>query len=145
MNTLDNLSIIRLNIQLTKKCNQRCRSCNSYKLDTTDELSTDEIINMMEEAQQYFELENIAFTGGEPTIHSDISVIAESAKTKNVSITTNGYYFHSKEKLYELIKAGINRYSFSYHGIGKHDEFVGRKGAESKDRKSTRLNSSHMA
>lgn len=31
--------LVRLNIQLTKRCNQQCISCNSYKVvDSSDEL-----------------------------------------------------------------------------------------------------------
>lgn len=39
---LPEISVVRLNVQLTKKCNQRCVSCNSYELPSDDELSLDE-------------------------------------------------------------------------------------------------------
>ena len=134
---MDKLSIVRLNIQLTKKCNQRCKSCNSYKMDSTNELSADEIKRIIKEVCSLYDIKNIAFTGGEPTIHKDILDVAKYAKkySPNVSITTNGYYFKSEEKALELIDAGINRYSFSYHGIGVQDSFSRINGAEERIRK----------
>lgn len=133
MNSIEKLSKVRLNIQLTKKCNQRCVSCNSYKMNCEDEMKTEEIVNVITEIfGGGYEIKNVAFTGGEPTIHKDILKIASVAAeyATNVSITTNGYYFQSRKKMEELLQAGINRFSFSYHGIGKQDAFANTHGAE---------------
>lgn len=127
---LDN--IVRLNIQLTKKCNQRCISCNSYEMDCSDELPLNGFKKAISEAAALFPIKNIAFTGGEPTLYPNLLEISSYASqfSDNVSITTNGYYCTSKEKVKELIKAGINRFSFSYHGIGIHDKFTRVDGCE---------------
>ncbi len=125
-------NIVRLNIQLTKKCNQRCKSYNSYKLKTDDEISLDDFKSVINQVTNLFDIKNIAFTGGEPTTYPHILEIARHAKSKskNVSITTNGFYFTSKSRVKDLIDSGINRFSFSYHGVGIHDEFTGTSGAE---------------
>lgn len=134
---IENLDIVRLNIQLTKKCNQRCKSCNSYMFSTEDEMSTDVIISAMKDICRHFSINNIALTGGEPTVHKDILQIAQMAKkySPNVSITTNGFYCTTKERVRELIDSGINRFSFSYHGVGMQDTFTGVQGSEARIRK----------
>ena len=135
--SIENLGMVRLNIQLTKKCNQRCKSCNSYTFSTEDEMSTDVIITAIKDICQHFSINNVAFTGGEPTVHKDILKIAETAKkySPNVSITSNGFYCTKKERVRELIHSGINRFSFSYHGVGMQDTFTGVQGSEARIRK----------
>ncbi len=134
---LEKMSITRLNIQLTKKCNQRCCSCNSYELWEDNELTLEDIKRVIKEACGMWKINNIALTGGEPTIRSDILEIARTASrySPNVSITTNGYFFANKDKALEMVRGGVNRYSFSYHGIGKHDKFTNTNGAEERIRK----------
>ena len=136
-NNLSDLEIVRLNIQLTKKCNQRCKSCNSYELDCSDEMSTDEIKRAIKEACTLYSIKNIAFTGGEPTLHKDILELADYARkySPKVSVTTNGYYCSTKERTNALVDAGVNRFSFSYHGVGKQDEFCGVQGSEMRIRR----------
>ena len=101
-NNLSDLEIVRLNIQLTKK-----EACTLYSI------------------------KNIAFTGGEPTLHKDILELADYARkySPKVSVTTNGYYCSTKERTNALVDAGVNRFSFSYHGVGKQDEFCGVQGS----------------
>lgn len=136
MKEIKDLELVRLNIQLTKKCNQRCKSCNSYELDCADEMSCKEIKRVIQECCALYPIQNIAFTGGEPTIHRDILELAEwgGRFSPKVSITTNGYFCNSKERTFALVDAGINRFSFSYHGVGKQDEFSGLAGSESRIR-----------
>lgn len=138
MTNLNHLKISRLNIQLTKKCNQRCQSCNSYEIkELADELSVSEIETSINAICKKFPINNIAFTGGEPTLYTNILEIARIAKrySPNVSITTNGYYCTTRERVAELLESGINRFSFSYHGIGTQDQFSGCIGSEARIRK----------
>ena len=130
-------NIVRLNIQLTKKCNQRCRSCNSYELDCSDEISLEDFQKAIKEAASLFDLKNIAFTGGEPTLYPSFTDIAAYARkfSEKVSITTNGYYCTSRERVQKLIDSGVNRFSFSYHGVGIHDNFTRVPGCENRLRK----------
>lgn len=130
-------NIVRLNIQLTKKCNQRCKSCNSYEIHDDGEMSLADIKRAVRETCTIFDIKNIAFTGGEPTLYENILEIAGYARkySNKVSVTTNGFYCRSKAHVLSLVQAGINRFSFSYHGIGIHDQFVGVKGAEARLRK----------
>lgn len=124
--------IVRLNVQLTKRCNQRCRSCNSYELECTGELVLDEFKRVIQEATAIFDIKNIAFTGGEPTLFPNFCDITSYARQYSpyVSVTTNGYYCSTKRRTLELIRGGVNRFSFSYHGIGSHDNFTRVNGCE---------------
>ncbi|MBO6211159.1 MAG: hypothetical protein J6N99_10780, partial [Schwartzia sp.] len=65
-------------------------------------------------------------------IYPHILDIAQFAREKcdKVSITTNGWYCTSKDQVKKLLIAGINRFSFSYHGVGIHDAFTRCSGAE---------------
>lgn len=124
--------IVRFNIQLTKACNQRCISCSSYEIERSGEIGTDLFKKAIKEAASLFPLKNIAFTGGEPTLYRDFTELAGYAKkfSPNVSVTTNGAYCVSDEQIQRLLDSGCNRFSFSYHGIGAHDEFTRTNGAE---------------
>lgn len=123
--------IVRLNIQLTKKCNQRCRSCNSYELDCLDELRLDEFKRVIREATEIFTIRNIAFTGGEPTLFPGFCEITSFARQYSpfVSVTTR-YYCSTKQRTQEFVRGRVNRFSFSHHGVGTHDEFTRIKGCE---------------
>lgn len=103
-------------------------------MNTNNEMSTNDIIKAIKEVCTNFGIKNIAFTGGEPTLHKDILKIAEVAKqySPNVSVTTNGFYCTDKSKVQELIHAGINRFSFSYHSVGGQDEFTRVAGSEAR-------------
>ena len=59
-------------------------------------------------------LQNIRFSGGEPTLHKNIVEIVAYAKEKGITriaISTNGS--NSKELYDQLIEAGVNDFSFS--------------------------------
>jgi molybdenum cofactor biosynthesis enzyme MoaA len=67
-------------------------------------------------------LENIRFSGGEPTLHKDIVKIIEYSKSsgiKRIAISTNG---SNKPSLYkELIEAGCNDFSISLDACNAED------------------------
>lgn len=125
-------NVVRLNIQLTKKCNQRCQSCNSYEMDSSNELSLDEWKKVIKDATVLFPIRNVAFTGGEPTLYPYFLDIASYARqfSNNISVTTNGYFCTSKNNVKALVDSGVNRFSFSYHGVGIHDSFTRVNGCE---------------
>lgn len=123
---------LRLNIQVSKKCNQKCISCNSFNKSNEDELSIPEIMSCIKQTTSLFEIKNIAFTGGEVLLKNGIHDCFAFAKnlSENVSITTNGQLISSIEYAKQLIISGINNITVSYHGIGVHDKFTSTKNAE---------------
>jgi MoaA/NifB/PqqE/SkfB family radical SAM enzyme len=103
-------------------------------LDCSDEISLDKFKKGIRETAELFPIKNIAFTGGEPTLHPHFLDIASYAKnySENVSVTTNGFYCTTRDRIKELLSAGVNRFSFSYHGVGVQDEFTRVKGCEAR-------------
>lgn len=109
----------RCEMIITEYCNFRCAYCRklsditfgdrNIKQMTLEEIKTS--IDYWCEGQP---LENIRFSGGEPTLHiniKDIVTYAKSSGVKRVAISTNG---SNKLDLYkELIDLGVNDYSIS--------------------------------
>ena len=103
---------VRLNIQLTKLCNQRCISCNcGPHISTENELDLNEIKSIIKEVCSKYDIKNIAFTGGEPLIKSNFLEIVEYAKrySEQVSVTTNAQLIKSVNFAEELLIKGINK------------------------------------
>lgn len=110
MKTIEDLDLVRMNIQLTKKCNQKCISCYTYKMDYKNEMDTLLILKVVSDLCEAKKISNVAFTGGEPTIKKDFLLITKHASSlvPNVSVTTNGYMFNSKDDVLKAISSGIN-------------------------------------
>jgi len=109
----------RCEMIITEYCNFKCPYCRGldngiYGDRKKKELSFDEIKRNIDLWCLNEPLENIRFSGGEPTLHSDIVNIvkyAKSKKIKRIAISTNG---SNNIDLYkELIDAGVNDFSIS--------------------------------
>jgi MoaA/NifB/PqqE/SkfB family radical SAM enzyme len=109
----------RAEIILIEKCNFSCPYCRGLKPEVygdrkLKQLSLDEIKQNIDYWCENQPLENIRFSGGEPTLHKDIIEIISYAKNKgikHIAISTNG---SNKTELYkQLIDAGCNDFSIS--------------------------------
>ena len=110
----------RCELIILEACNFRCPYCRGLKDEIYGErrikqLSLDEIkknIDYWCEGEK--PLENIRFSGGEPTLHKNIVDVVEYAKLKGIkriAISTNG---SNKMFLYKrLVDAGVNDFSIS--------------------------------
>jgi len=118
-NTNINSRMMRCELILLERCNFSCPYCRGLK----DEIYGDRKLKQLslEEIKQNIDywcegepLENIRFSGGEPTLHKDIVEIVRYSKEKGISriaISSNG---SNKWELYqELIGAGANDFSIS--------------------------------
>jgi len=118
-NTNINSKMMRCELILLERCNFSCPYCRGLK----DEIYGDRKIKQLslEEIKQNIDywcegepLENIRFSGGEPTLHKDIVEIVRYSKEKGIkriAISSNG---SNKWELYEeLINAGANDFSIS--------------------------------
>jgi len=109
----------RCDIKVGYTCNNNCRFC--YVANSRRKFSnrtTDEIKKNIDEAKENG-VKLICFTGGEPTIRSDILDLITYAKVKGfdtIQIQTNGRRFHYKSFCENVVKAGANEYLFSIHG-----------------------------
>lgn len=119
MNTSENSQMKRCEMIITEYCNFKCPYCRGLKDEiygkrSIKQLSLEEIRNNIDLWCLNEPLENIRFSGGEPTLHKNIIEIVEYAKhkgIKRIAISTNG---SNKISLYkELVKAGVNDFSIS--------------------------------
>ena len=121
----------RLFLEVSKKCNLRCKHCyNESSFSLNDGLSTEDITNLITHAKScgcyIFQI-----TGGEPLIRKDIQEILERIGEKGFKITifTNLTYLPTKlivqlKKYHIKIVTGID-----FFDSVKHDEFRGKQGA----------------
>jgi len=109
-------------------CNSHCIMCsvNSYRKDdkgvkgvpdgTTEQIIKD-LIKGRKEGYDRTE-----FTGGEPTIREDITLLIKKAKQlgyKDIGISTNGILLGDKTFCDNIVKAGITNITFSLHAHNK--------------------------
>jgi sulfatase maturation enzyme AslB (radical SAM superfamily) len=128
----------RCEMIITEYCNFSCSYCRGLSAEIygdrrIKQLSLEEIKKNIDYWCEGQPLENIRFSGGEPTLHKNIREIVAYAKSsgiKRIAISTNG---SNKLSLYkELIELGVNDYSISLDGCCAEDvEFMagGIKGA----------------
>jgi molybdenum cofactor biosynthesis enzyme MoaA len=109
----------RTELIITEYCNFSCSYCRGLKDEIygnrkSKQLSLDEIKKIIDYWCENQPLENIRFSGGEPTLHKDIIEIVRYVKNKGINriaISTNG---SNKLELYKkLIIAGVNDFSIS--------------------------------
>lgn len=117
----------RCEMIITEYCNFKCPYCRGldaaiYGERKRKELSISEIKNNIDLWCEKEPLENIRFSGGEPTLHKDIIEAVRYAKSKGIkriAISSNG---SSNMKLYQdLIKAGCNDFSISLDACCSED------------------------
>ena len=109
----------RCEMIITEYCNFSCPYCRGLKDEIygarkIKQLSLEEIKTNIDYWCENEPLENIRFSGGEPTLHKNIVEIVEYAKSKGImriAISSNG---SNKFELYEkLVVAGVNDFSIS--------------------------------
>jgi len=118
-NTSEHSQMKRCEMIITEYCNFKCPYCRGLKDEIygnrkIKELSLDEIKHNIDLWCMNTPLENIRFSGGEPTLHKNIVEIITYAKSKGIkriAISTNG---SNKIELYKkIIEAGCNDFSIS--------------------------------
>lgn len=109
----------RCEMVITERCNFKCPYCRGLKNEIYGErnnrrLYLDEIKRNIDYWCQHGPVENIRFSGGEPTMHPDIREAIDYTKksgAKKIAISTNG---SRKFEMYrELIDLGVNDFSIS--------------------------------
>lgn len=119
----------------TKKCQSKCRMCNIWNLDKTQDLSTSQIKNILSN-QLFKKVKTIQFSGGEVFIKSDVIELVQIAinslpKLKNIGFATNALsptIIKTKlEKILNLLQQDESlTVQLSLHGIGDvHNKIMG--------------------
>lgn len=118
-NTSATSQMKRCEMIITEYCNFTCPYCRGLKDEIyggrkLKQLSLEEIKQNVDYWCEGEPLENIRYSGGEPTLHKDIREIIRYTKEKGVNriaISTNGS--NTWELYKELIELGVNDFSVS--------------------------------
>ena len=129
------LKPIITSIALTNKCNLKCLHClPDSKMECSEELSTDEIIDVIAQAKELGAMV-IAFSGGEIFTRADLFDILNKVEEFNLrfSFTSNGTLIDSFiAKRLAKLKPLVARISLDSNVEKEHDAFRGIVGAYKK-------------
>jgi len=117
---------------ITRRCNLRCVHCYAHATDEThrEELSTEKGIRLIDDLAD-FGVPVILFSGGEPLMRKDLTILAEHAVKKGMRavISTNGTLI-SKNAARALKEIGLSYVGISLDGMEAiNDRFRGSQGA----------------
>ncbi|MHC4608455.1 MAG: radical SAM protein, partial [Planctomycetota bacterium] len=124
---------IHCNLQVTYRCNFRCRICDFWKTphDAKDELTVDDIRLIGRKLNRLGTL-IISLAGGEPLIREDIfDVITELNRANHFPILITNGWFVDEELAKDILRAGLQEISVSvdYRDPAKHDAQRGQSGS----------------
>lgn len=106
-----------VNIEVTKRCNAKCRFCDYWKENEHNELSD------YSDLVKRFRPVVLALSGGEPLVRKNLAEIISKLRPycHYLSMVTNGCLL-SEEKVEELSSVGVNHMAVSLDFLGReHD------------------------
>jgi 12,18-didecarboxysiroheme deacetylase len=117
---------------VTRRCNLNCIHCYAEAKDEefSDELTTEEGLRLLDDFAD-FGVPVVLFSGGEPLMRKDLTVLAEYAVSRGMRavISTNGTLI-TEEKAKELKEIGLSYVGISLDGMKDvNDKFRGLNGA----------------
>jgi MoaA/NifB/PqqE/SkfB family radical SAM enzyme len=124
---------VLVHFEVTLRCNARCGFCDYWKTDPTARRSE---LASYADAARYFNPMVITFTGGEPTLRSDledvVAAVDRAVSLKYVTLITHGAML-SPERALSLWNAGINQFNISLDYLDdRHDRARGIPGLTNK-------------
>jgi len=124
---------VLVNFEVTMRCNARCGFCDYWKTDPSAKASE---IKSFADAARFFNPMVITFTGGEPTLRSDledlVAGVNAAIRYKYMTLLTHGGML-SPERARSLWKAGINQFNISLDFLDdRHDQARGIPGLSAK-------------
>lgn len=126
----------RVKIPTGLRCNIKCRFCYYWdKLDTENPL-TEEIKAKLDYAKKHG-IEDVDFSGGEPTLRKDLPELVSHAKKlgfKHICVITNGIMMSNRDYTNKLINNGLSDILFSLEGHNSeiHDSLTQAPGSFNK-------------
>ena len=123
----------RLTVELTNICNLHCSYClrdeDALYHDPANFLPLELFTRVTREARDLMGIEQIMFTGGEPTLHPDFGKLlaAVAALDLKCSFVTNGWHFERVWPLLVEHRKAVTHVSFSLDGPTResHDHWRG--------------------
>ena len=124
----------RLTVELTNVCNLHCSYClrddDALHHHPAHDLPVDLFARIAREARDAMGIEQVAFTGGEPTLHRDFGAIlnAVAGLSLSCSFVTNGWHFARVWPLLVEHRRAVTHVAFSLDGATReaHDGWRGR-------------------
>jgi len=114
-----NYTSIRL--EITSRCNLKCEYChNSEYSNRKDDMTTEEIIQLISNIKQKYNINKILLTGGEPLIQKGVCEIIKHITSLGIKadLVTNGTML-TETKVRELEEAGLKRIRISIDEVGE--------------------------
>jgi radical SAM protein with 4Fe4S-binding SPASM domain len=122
----------RMDLAITYLCNNDCSHCYNVKTRQKDELSTEKWNSILDGLWK-IGIPHIVFTGGEPTLRSDLpDLIAHAEKNGQIAgINTNGRKLNDKYYVDSLAEAGLDHVQITIESQDStvHDRMVQHVGA----------------
>jgi len=126
-------------IAVTYRCNLRCRFCyaacgcrGSANGPAGSELSTRQVVRLLEVIRREAEVPSVSFTGGEPALRADLEELVAAARTVGLrcNLITNGTLI-DQERADRLRQAGLASAQVSLEGpdASIHDALTGVEGS----------------
>jgi radical SAM protein with 4Fe4S-binding SPASM domain len=122
----------RMDLAVTYRCNNDCPHCYNARPRDFGEISTSQWIQIIDRLWE-IGIPHIVFTGGEPTLRSDLPELIAHAESKGqiTGLNTNARRLGDDRFLKNLIDAGLDHVQITVesHDAAIHDEMVNAKGA----------------
>ena len=108
-------------IALTYRCNNRCTFCYASSPDRGDdlpEMTTEQVIAIIDRIGDEAHCPTLSFTGGEPTLRPDLAelIAYAAAKEMRVNLITNGVLCGDRAFVQRLADAGLDSAQVSIEG-----------------------------
>jgi MoaA/NifB/PqqE/SkfB family radical SAM enzyme len=124
----------RLTVELTNVCNLHCSYClrddDALHHQPANFLPVDLFARIAREAREAMGIAQVAFTGGEPTLHRQFGEILAAVADLGLtcSFVTNGWHFARVWPLIAAHRGAVSHVSFSLDGTTRdaHDRWRGR-------------------
>lgn len=126
------LAPYRMDLALTYRCNNECAHCYNARVRNYPELSTDQWKQIIDRVWD-LAIPHLVFTGGEPTLRSDLPELIGYAEHKGLitGLNTNGRRLSDPAYVDKLVQAGLDHVQITLesHDPAIHDEMVMSRGA----------------
>lgn len=104
-----------IRLEVTSRCNLNCKYChNSEYINRKDDMTTEEILQLISATKKSYDINKILLTGGEPLVNRDILLIIKHISNLGIKpdMVTNATLL-TKTLAKELEKAGLKRIRIS--------------------------------
>ena len=122
----------RMDLALTYRCNNDCPHCYNARPRDYAEISTSQWLHIIDRLWE-IGIPHIVFTGGEPTLRSDLPELIAHAESKGqiTGLNTNARRLGDAEFLMKLVDAGLDHVQITVesHDPAIHDSMVHAKRA----------------